>query len=85
MTYSYPVPPTSIDLEAANSVPLRIAEAQPALPKGLQPFMTLNPLLTEGSVPNGQGRDALDNPYLDDVDFSNLGEVKTSGTSPYFP
>ena len=67
MTYSYPVPPTSIDLEAANSVPLRIAEAQPALPKGLQPFMTLNPLLTEGSVPNGQSRDALDNPYLGDI------------------
>ena len=82
---TYPVPPTTIDLEAANSVPLRIAEAQPALPKGLQPFMTLSSDLLTGSVPNNQGRDALDNPYLDDIDFSNLEEVKPGGASPYFP
>ena len=65
---TYPVPPTSIDLEAADSVPLRIAQAQPALPKGLQPFMTFNPQLTEGSVPNNQSRGALDNPYLGDIE-----------------
>lgn len=75
---TYPVPPTTIDLEAANSVPLRIANAQPALPKGLQPFMTLSADLTTGSVPSGQGRNALDNPYLDDVNFSAITETNGS-------
>ena len=65
---TYPVPPTSIDLEAADSVPLRIAEAQPALPKGLQPFMTLSADLKTGSVPGTQSRGALDNPYLGDIE-----------------
>ena len=85
MTINYPVPPTAIDLEAANSFPLRIAQAQPALPKRLQPFMTLTDDLTEGGVPSGQSRGSLNNPYLGDVNFSDLGEVKVSGTSPYFP
>tara|TARA_Y100001972_G_C7504626_1_gene255220 strand:- start:192 stop:410 length:219 start_codon:yes stop_codon:yes gene_type:complete len=67
---SYPIFPANIDIEAGTY--LVMAAAQPALPKGLQPYMVLSTDLTTGSVPGAQGRSALDNPYLGDVDFDDI-------------
>ena len=63
----FPNPPTTIDVEAAGSTYVIIADAQPAMPQGLQPYMELSADLTTGSVPSTQSRGPLDNPYLGDV------------------
>ena len=64
---SFPNPPTTIDVQAAGSTYLVIANAQPAMPQGLQPYMELSADLTTGSIPSGQSRGPLNNPYLGDV------------------
>ena len=80
---SYPIPPTTIDVEAAGSTYLVIANAQPAMPQGLQPFMVLSTDLTTGSVPNGQTRGPLNNPYLGDV--GSIGVSNGTDVPPYTP